>query len=381
MYNKIFSIVLMVICLVAVNVSFAGEIAVELVSSTSDTIFNNFLTPQKRGWLGADGASSVKLTDDKILWLFGDSLLGTLSPKGEKKGFMARNTIAIQDISQGLPGKVDFYWDMTDDLPGSYFLGGGYDMEYWYWPGVGAMVDGELFLFCYKVMQGDEAFGGLGFKISEMVLFRITNPLDSPDKWNIVKTDLGIGGDHQSFFTAVYVQKPYFYLLGFDDKFTANDKKRNMILARAEIDGLKHEKGAESFEFWANDNGKGKWSKSTDNLLPLFEYGLTESSLHYDSGMGLYVCITQVTFSSDIYVVTSPELTGPWSDPIKVYTIPELPMNKNYVAYAAKAHPELTNKSGELIITYVVNTSDFWSMFSDTKIYYPKFVKVQLKRK
>ena len=45
-------------------------------------------------WVGGDGAYSVDLGNDRILWLFGDSFIAAASGDGSKR--MVRNSVAIQ---------------------------------------------------------------------------------------------------------------------------------------------------------------------------------------------------------------------------------------------------------------------------------------------
>jgi hypothetical protein len=42
--------------------------------------------------------------------------------------------------------------------------------------------------------------------------------------------------------------------------------------------------------------------------------------------------------------------------------------------YAGKAHPELTG--ADLILTYATNTFKFEEYFTDSLIYYPRFVRL-----
>lgn len=349
---------------------------VEVISAEPAPELTELFKPPKRGWLGADGATSVAISKDKILWLFGDTILGNKTDAGKRSGTIVRNTIGVQDLSEGYPGKVDFYWEIPGNIPTAYLLAEGFDQDFWYWPGSGAMVDGELFLFCYKIFPGTgpEAFA---FEIGEMTLIQIPNPSDNPAKWKKIITPLGIGNNNQGFCSAVLTEKPYFYFLGFDDSPT----ERRAILARAKIDELKSGKGREALEFWTESSEGGEWSNKIENLLPLFVPGETETSLQYDSNSGRYITVFMKLFEPDIYIISAPKITGPWTDPIKVYTTPEPAKDKNYSAYASKAHPELARESNELIITYVVNANDFWGIFTDPNIYFPQFVRIKLKWK
>src|SRR5438132_1310728 len=46
----------------------------------------------KEGWIGGDGVYSVVLARDRILWLFGDSLLGTARNGRRDGAVMVNNT-------------------------------------------------------------------------------------------------------------------------------------------------------------------------------------------------------------------------------------------------------------------------------------------------
>lgn len=350
--------------------------ALEIVSATVDPVYDSLFEPRGRGWLGADGAVSIPLTENKTLWIFGDTILGTMNDRGARKGPMVRNTIAIHDHSGEGAGSVEFYWDFTDKITGDYFHLEDFNSDYWYWPGVGAMLDGELFLFLYKITSG-EGEAGFDFELADMTLCRVPNPLDPPEQWKKSYEDLGLNGPHRGFSSALLVEGAYVYLLGYDDGPESEYTERAAVLARVKIEDLKAGKAKSSFEFWTKGEEGHAWSDRCENLARLFEPGTTESSLEYLPEKNLYLAVTHRAFQDEMLIVTAPELTGPWSEPIEVYTIPEMASGENHHAYAMKSHPELAENSDELVITYVVNTKDFWSIFSDNSVYYPRFVRVK----
>ncbi|MCB9784115.1 MAG: DUF4185 domain-containing protein [Candidatus Omnitrophica bacterium] len=356
--------------------SFGADPApVQIESATVDPLYDNLFLPQDRGWLGADGAVSIPLSPTRVLWIFGDTMVGTLSKQKGRQGMMPRNTIAIQDLSEGPPGEVEFFWDLSDNIIGDFFPPDPWDAGYWYWPGVGELIDGDLFLFMYKIVsgEGDNAFS---FELDDLTLFRIPNPQDSPREWTWTTRNLGWVGPHQGFASAIQVEPPYVYLLGYDDNLA---KERSMVLSRVRIEDLKSKEPEKGFEFWVKGNGGCEWSREPKDLEPLFQPGVTESSIHYNQKFNRYIAITHHAFDPWMLLTSAPKITGPWSEPVRVYQIPEMLEKKERHAYAMKAHPELATASDELVVTYVVNTSDFWSMFQDTEIYYPRFVRVKLK--
>ncbi len=351
---------------------------IEVVSATIDPVYDSLLKPQTRGWLGADGATSVDLGNNKSLWLFGDTLLGILSPKGEKKAAMVRNTIAIQDRRGNPPGAVEYFWSVQDGLPWSFFLGDNYDQGSWLWPVAGIMIERDLYIFFYNLLPSG-GIPGLDFKMGSTLLVKISNPYSSPAHWRMTRQELPFGGDHRNFISAVYLEKPYLYLLGFDDGETGQAVERSAVLARIPIRDVKKGLWESGVQYWSEEGKTGTWSPSQERLKPIFSPGVTESSLHYSPQLKRYIALTQRAFQPDICIVSAPSITGPWSEPQKVYTIPELAGKKDCHAYAMKAHPELAASEDELVITYVVNTTDFWGLFTDLEIYYPRFVRVKLR--
>lgn len=55
-----------------------------------DAAFEN-----KSGWTGADGAYSVAISDDIILWLFGDTWVGEVQNGRHVNADLINNSIAI----------------------------------------------------------------------------------------------------------------------------------------------------------------------------------------------------------------------------------------------------------------------------------------------
>jgi hypothetical protein len=67
---------------------------------------------------------------------------------------------------------------------------------------------------------------------------------------------------------------------------------------------------------------------------------------------------------------------GPFGPIIKLYDCPESKENKNYFMYNAKAHPSLS-KPGELLISYNVNSFEFWKEIqTKPTLYRPRFLKL-----
>jgi hypothetical protein len=51
--------------------------------------------------------------------------------------------------------------------------------------------------------------------------------------------------------------------------------------------------------------------------------------------------------------------------------------DKRLFCYGAKAHPTLSSGQ-DLVVTYVVNSFDFWQVAREARLYWPRFVRVRL---
>ena len=73
-------------------------------------------------WLGGDGALSIPLSNERILWLFGDSFISTSNEHVRTEARLVRNTIAIQKGKDPCTASVSFAWrEENDGSPASFF--------------------------------------------------------------------------------------------------------------------------------------------------------------------------------------------------------------------------------------------------------------------
>ncbi|GAB4318099.1 MAG: hypothetical protein Kow0059_11380 [Candidatus Sumerlaeia bacterium] len=345
----------------------------DVIEAESDPMLDGLLAPRKRGFLGADGAASVPLGGGRVLWIFGDTLLGT-QRDGKREGPIVHNTIAIQTTTQDGPGEATFYWDLTDRVPGDFFHPPSFDAPFWYWPGTGLMHEGRVYVFLTRVVR-DAGSGGFAFLPGPCVLVRVNNPSAPPDAWRLTWTEMGVGDGHFNINAGALIEGEWVYLLGYDDGPDDKPEDRAAILARMPLAALDAPDPGGALEFWSDGR---TWRPRPDALLPLFRPGMTESSLTFDPVRRRYIAVVIKPFTPDLCLVSAESLTGPWSEPQKIFNIPCLSRHNSVHAYAGRAHPELSSSPDELIITYVCNTTDFWSMFGMMDIYYPRFVRVGL---
>lgn len=351
---------------------------VDFVSSEVHPVYEGMLLPQSAGWLGSDVAHSIPLSATRNLWLFADTLIGTIT-NGSRDGGAAfiNSSIGIQDRTVAPPGNVTFHWGPGDS---SFFPHQAGTQGDFYWPTQGILLEGELFIFCYNV----ETTGGpgFGFTTPSSTLIRVPNPHDDPEDWIQTAVDLGIAGDHRGFHSAVFHKEPYVYLMGFDDGVNDNPFERSSVLARIRSADLIAGATSEAYEFLEAGPSGPFWGEDPDNLATLFEPGVTETNIQFDETSGIYFCTTYRVFTGEILLTAAPQLTGPWLEPVCVYEIPEFDLGiPDVIAYAVRPHPELATQPGEIVLTYATNIfGSINPLFTPEglQIYHPRFARIRL---
>ena len=345
----------------------------KLVSIQPDPVYKDMLGLQTNGWLGSDDGESIVLSPKKTLWLFGDTFIGPLSNGVRVAGApMINSTIGIQDRKKSPPDCMTFYWKEKGGKPASFFPHQATTPGDYYWVTKGVMLKGELFLFGYCI-SGGAAQGLLGWKVAGSTLIRVSNPLDSPEHWVQKAYPLNVG-EGNTFYSALVVKPPYLYLYGIVEP-------RQTALARVRIDDLTAGKLAEAYEYWVNGPQGPHWGKQATNCVPQFLPVNSECSVHYEPAWKLYICFTYDVFTPEIFLTTAKELTGPWSKPIPIYKVPEHDRYSfKVMSYAVRQHPELSSRTGEVILTYATNIPNSeHELFTDEgkEVYIHRFVRAQ----
>ena len=344
-----------------------------LVSARPDPVYRDMLGLRTNGWLGSDDGESIVLSRKKTLWLFGDTFIGPLSNGVRVAGApMINSTIAIQDRTKAPPNCLTFYWKEKDGKPASFFPHQASTPGEYYWVTKGVVLKGELFLFAWCI--SGEAQGLLGWKEAGSALIRVSNPLDPPDHWVQKAYPLKLG-EGNTFHAALFVKPPYLYLYGIV-------QPRQTALARVGIEDLIKGKLTEAYEYWVNGPEGPHWAREATNCVPQFLPVNSECSVHYEPAWKLYTCFTYDVFSPDIFLTTAKELSGPWSKPAPIYRVPEHHrFSFPIMSYAVRQHPELSNRTGEVVLTYATNTprSETELFTAEGKeIYVHRFVLVHL---
>ena len=323
------------------------------------------LFTQEKGWTGADGAYSVALSDTVTLWLYGDTWIGNIVDGQHKDATMINYSIALQSGKDPSTATVRFIWQTTKDgKPATFITPADGVGEFWMSHGI--VADGKLYLFLRQVVGDGEYIG--------MWLGEVDNPQDEPLNWRIKQYKVPFGRYSKNgnlyFGVAVMRDGDFVYIYGCDEDWKKGMGGRNMIAARVPPDKIAD---FERWRFW----NSADWVADVNKVGGLFDGTGAECSVSFQPAIKKYVAVyTEYGMSANILMRVSDTPIGPWSKPYKIYKCPEYKWHKTYFCYAGKGHQELSG-SDELIITYACNSTDFWQMARDARIYRPRFLKIK----
>ena len=358
---------------------------------------------RKEGWTGADGCYSVELGDGRTLWLYSDTWVGTIAQGKHAEGSrLVNNSIGLQPaVINGKAPKRDsleYHWGKPgkDGKPRAWIepdlplkaddpQAAG---KSWYWLLDGCMISppgGGKKLLVFLMHMGRKKEGGDGvfnFRMLGGALAVISNPLDAPSQWKITQAvnphSRRKGSDDISWATALYHSEGEgpgepgtLYIYGIRDVKGLN---KQVVLARAPA------ARADDFSTWRFFNGKG-WSGKSSDAVKITDEAVNEHTVERISFAGknhLVLVESQPVFGRHVLVRTAAKPEGPWSGLKKVFLVRNLENGKHKrFTYAGKGHAHLS-APGELLISYVINSHNFWDMVGDTSIYRPRFIRVPL---
>jgi hypothetical protein len=154
----------------------------------------------------------------------------------------------------------------------------------------------------------------------------------------------------------------YIYIYGPRDK----DPQKELVAARVLPEYF------EDFSQWTFWDGSA-WGSEIQNSAPLTNQISQEFSIS-PLPDNRFLLVFQAGEQVAIRYGKSP--TGPFGIYQTVYFCPEAEMDWQPLLYNAKAHPHLSAPN-ELLISYNVNTYDFFAHFSKADIYRPRFITLK----
>ncbi|MBC8401415.1 MAG: DUF4185 domain-containing protein [Candidatus Marinimicrobia bacterium] len=330
--------------------------------------YDNLFVGQDSGWLGADAAHSIILSEDRVLWLFGDTFLGkTIAGVRYPEGYHINNCLAIQDLTQPDSANITYFWgDSVSNTRAFFPPQPGLPGQY-YWPTNGLIVNDQLLIFCFAMAANEQTWW-----IDGTVVIKIVNYQDDPYDWICQYNDMKIGNNNTVLHSAIFLENEHLYFLGFADR----ENKREAILARTPVNEFIKVPTADSFEYWVNTANQKSWNRKLEHPVILFTPGITETNIQYDQAWDMYFITVYDPMQADIFLTVANNLEGPWEKPVQLFTNPD----HVTMTYAARLHPHLSTRSGELIISYVTAPGSLDLSKESMDTYRPRFLKLELEK-
>lgn len=339
---------------------------------------DGLLAPHATGYAGADVGMSIPLPDGRTLWLFGDTLVGTCSDGARDWDQMPQNTIAIQPAGPPDAASVQWHFKNREGMPATFFRLPPTDEGEWYWPGTGAMIDGRLFLFGYGVVPNKGECEALNFRVVRSWLVTVADTSGDPLEWSYDAEPIGWDAGGASFSSACFRERDFLYLLGLQVREGCTPS-RVAVLARVRVHDLLARGAGCKAEYLSGPADSPAWSHESNRLTALFAPGVTECSVFYDAPRARYIATTYTAVAPELLFTTALAIEGPWSEPIAVYHCPQGDSPGAFLFYTFRMHPQLASHSDEMIFSYVVNARDPADLKRNTSIYYPRFIRLDLR--
>ena len=339
-----------------------------LVKSAAPAPDLDALFERADGWIGADGAYSVALTPKRILWLFSDTWVGQVRDGRRTDATIVNNSVGVQE---GSGGRVRYSIARgADGKPAALIVPA--DKRGWFWLRAGAADRGRLSLFLEQVEKTDDK-DVFGFRSVGLWLGTVADADKPPESWRVEQVKMPNAvfskGRTLAWGAAVLRVGDDLYVYGIDERRGKGPLDRQMVVARVPAASVG------KFADWRYYRD-GAWVEDFRNPTPLAgdlasEYSVTPLGKRY---LAVY---TERGLSPRIMGRTADHPWGPWSAPAVVYECPEMSRDKKVFCYAAKAHPGLSS-GRDVVVSYVVNSYDFWQVAREAKLYWPRFVRVTL---
>jgi hypothetical protein len=348
---------------------------------------------QSSGWLGADGATTVDLGDGRVLWLFGDTFVGTLKPDGgcAPGTKMVNNTIAVQTLPRGSePGSMTFHWGPErEGEPTSWALSpagvGEKAKNHWMWPSgggirVGAGEDSRLVLIFAMMRRRDASDSVWNFEAHGAAAVTVLNPGAPAAQW---RTEVTALHDDEADLDArrpvrliawgpVVMADPdsagRALIFGVDGSKVLD---KRVVLARAPRETIQR------FETWEFRTPAG-WSAREADAAPIAAAAtdvFSVSRVEQDGHARFLMIQTEANLGKRIMARFADKPEGPWSEGRPVFTCPEPGQDSRSFVYAATGHPEVSG-SDALLVTYCVNSTDFWHVVGHVALYRPRAIEL-----
>lgn len=306
--------------------------------------FNTLFTRYGGGWTGGDATYSIPLPDGRVLWLFGDSFMGTVKADRSRpsSGFQ-RNAFVVQDGN-----------NLTTLTGGSSAYLVPSEAGWWYWPGHGVAHGDTLQVVMFGFRSTGSGAWDFAYGSLDVATFHL------PD-FTLLSLERKVTNPTVNYGACVLEDGDYTYLYG------AEKVGFSKFLHTARV------KGHDLAGTWEYFNGTD-WSPDPAASARLFanvseQFSVFQHNNHY------YLLTQHHIFGSEIYIFDADNPVSGFANKRIVYCTPQS-QQPHLFTYNSFAHTEFLD-NGELLVSYNVNSSVFADLFKNADNYRPFFVRIK----
>lgn len=302
-------------------------------------------------WVTADGEVPVTLPDGRVLWLFGDTFVGTVGPEGSIPAGegLIRNSFVVQDGRCFTPLMGGTAHNRQSLIPEPA-------PNEWYWPAAGVVNGSTLDVFLWHLQTGTGGPPALDFTPIDMRV--ATFSLPSLQLLGVQALPFPTDADHPYGATAL-VTGGNLYLYG--------EAHRNTYVATAPLAQMG---SSAAWSFWGGSSSSPTWQSDPAQAQPVAWANVPPVLYTLGSGTGpfaqpevvpygtgfLSTSKTADAFSDDVSMFTAPTPEGPWTYAGKVADT-SASTQQNEVSYGGLSFAV----PGGGVVAYSTNASPFAS--------------------
>ena len=306
-------------------------------------------------WVAGDSTYSLPLPDGRVLWLYSDSFIGSLTRRGEALPgtVMVHNALVVESpdgSTRTLTGRTE------DGTPSSFFPDVSSSTYYWVQD---ATVEGDrVTVFLARTTGKGTEFQWTGTAIARLRLpeLSLESITDAPPVGQI------------AWGAAITETETATYIYGVEDLGAT----KHLHVARAPVGAVTDRSR------WEYYDAHG-WSRDPSAAARIEDGVSNELSVQpYRDGYLMVTGDGSGIFSPKVQAYLACHPGGPWGEPTTIYTAPESGEGEHF-AYNAHAHPGLPGqRPDELLVSYNVNTFDSAELFATPSVYRPRFIRLRL---
>lgn len=319
-------------------------------------------------WQAGDIGASVRLDDDRVAWVFGDTIRSDdLSPRMVANSMLVSSGTCVAQVRTPDDGPVIpdvregvVRWPMS--IVSMRPIDDGLMAEH---PEVSEI----LVVFCARTRRGTASNLDYTFLGTDAAVFTLT-PDGAPQLFEILEISPDDDAvDQVNWGAAAAVHGRWFYMFG--TRQTGRDFGRELYVGRAPV---ADPTDRSRWEFWDGTSWGGAMDEAAA-VLPA--QGGVSQTLSVDRVDGTWVAVSKRDgdLGDFVYVWTAAAPYGPWT-PRRGVAAPA-GFDTGNLQYAPLAHPEVPLADGNLLVSISRNTTDPDRLLDDPEAGRPVFVEVE----